>query len=65
MVGDFEWKLVDFIEILINIIGLLMIDFGAIFYTRLSDDNLLMAFLFLSLGNAIGGILYKYKERKR
>ena len=55
----------NFIEILINIIGLLMIDYGAIFYTRLSDDNLLIAFLFLLLGNAIGGLLYKYKERKR
>ena len=55
----------NFIEILINIIGLLMIDLGAMFYARLSDDNLLIAFLFLLLGNDIGGILYKYKERKR
>ena len=55
----------NFIETLINIIGLIMIDFGAIFCARLSDDNLLIAFLFLLLGNTIGGLLYKYKERKR
>ena len=42
-----------------------MIDIGAIFYAHLLDDNLLIAFLFLLLGNAIGGLLYKYKERKR
>ena len=58
-------KVDGFIEILINIVGLLMIDLGAMFYARLSDDNLLIAFLFLLLGNAIGGLLYKYKERKR
>ena len=55
----------NFIEILINTIGLLVIDLGAMFYTHLSDDNLLIAFLFLLLGNTIGGILHKYKERKR
>ena len=42
-----------------------MIDFGAISYARLSDDNLPIACLILLLGNTIGGILYKYKERKR
>ena len=55
----------NFIEILINVIGLVMIDLGAMFYANLSDDNLLIAFLFLLLGNAIDELLYKYKERKR
>ena len=52
-------------EFIYSIFGLFLIDLGAMFYARLSDDNLLIAFLFLLLGNAIGGILYKYKERKR
>ena len=55
----------NFIEILINIIGLVMIDLGAIFYANLSDDNLLIAFLFLQLGNVIGLFLCKYNERKK
>ena len=54
-----------FIEILINIIGLVMIDLGAMFYANLSDDNLLIAFLFLLLGNVIGLFLCKYNERKK
>ena len=52
-------------EFIYSIFGLLLIDLGAMLYAHLRDDNLLVAFLFLLFGNTIGGILYKYKERKR
>lgn len=45
---------------LINTIGLLIIDIGAIIYGKLGTRNLKVSILFL-LTNIIGGLLYKYK----
>lgn len=49
-------------EFIYSIFGLLLIDLGAMLYTHLYDDNLLVAFLFLFFGNCIGGVLHRWRS---
>ena len=47
---------------LINIIGLLIIDFSVITYLYLCNDPFL-AFVIMFIGQFIGGLLFKYENK--
>lgn len=46
---------------LINIVGLLIIDIGAMLYGKLSETDSFKFFMLLLVTNTIGGLLYRYK----
>lgn len=50
---------------LINIIGLVIINMGVFFCMAIYEKNHVLAFIFLLLGNAFGGILNKHNKRNR
>ena len=47
-------------KFLINVIGLLMIDIGAMLYGEYNTKNKILFFIILLICNTIGGLLYKY-----
>lgn len=49
-------------ELLINAVGLLIIDMGAMFYGKYNTKNEILFFIILLLCNIIGGLLYKYRK---
>ena len=48
------------INVLINIIGLVIINFCCFLYVDLEANKPSIAFLILMFGNCIGGLLYRY-----
>ena len=51
------------IHFLINLIGMVIIDIGAFAYMSIYDESQIIALIMLTLGNGIGGVLYKYSKK--
>jgi hypothetical protein len=49
------------VSFLINIVGLLIIDIGAMLYGKSSETDSFKFFMLLLVTNTIGGLLYRYK----
>ena len=47
-------------DFIINVVGLLIIDIGAMIYGKSGTENFKIFILFL-ITNIVGGLLYKYK----
>lgn len=61
----FHWvrKKVLEIQFLINLIRMVIIDIGAFAYMSIYDESQIIALIMLTLGNSIGGVLYKYSKK--
>ena len=60
----FHWesdRRCNLVNFLINIVGLLIIDIGAMIYGASSETGSFKFFMLLLVTNTIGGLLYRYK----